>query len=88
MAKEGATSNIPTIIVIMYMGLGALTWLCHTISGDPWWTIPIYYLAFMFAFYVWHWMAHENWTGVMHELHMDHHLVRFPPYDFYGDKNN
>jgi hypothetical protein len=78
MAKEGAVSHIPTIICIMYGAIGTTSVACTLASGDPWYTIPVYYLAFMFAFYVWHWMAHQKWTGIMNELHMDHHLSRFP----------
>jgi hypothetical protein len=88
MAKEGATSNIPTIIVLMYLTMAAFSALCTYVSGDPWFTIPVYYFSFMLAFYAWHWMAHQKWTGIMNELHMDHHLNKFPPQDFYGDKND
>ena len=88
MSKEGEVSHIPTIIVTMYLVIGAFSMLCSYCSGDAWYTIPAYYLSFMLAFYVWHWMAHQKWTGIMNELHMDHHLNKFPPNDFYGDKND
>jgi len=50
----------------------------------------------MFAFYAWHLLAHsENYHAAckragldylaeMHEIHMEHHLEKFPPSDFYG----
>lgn len=70
MAKEGETSAIPTIVLIMYGFISFLSFLTTTYAGDPWWTIPIYYVQFMIAFYYWHVLAHSKWTGRMYELHM------------------
>lgn len=86
MAKEGETSHIPDIILIIYAFIAVLSAACWYFSGEPWWTIPVYYLATMVAFYLWHWLAHQKFMGIMNELHMDHHLINFPPNDFYGDK--
>merc|ERR1712194_87517 len=44
-----------------------------------------FYAFGMVAFLIWHKMAHSDWTGEMHEIHMEHHLIRFPPSDFYGN---
>ena len=88
MADEGEVSSIPTIILIMYGGFAVYAYVLHLVTGDPLWTVPVYYLGFMTAFYYWHYMAHSTWTGEMHRLHMDHHLHTFPPTDFYGDKDD
>lgn len=44
MAKEGETSSIPTIVLIMYAFIASLSYLTMAIAGDPWWTIPAYYV--------------------------------------------
>lgn len=58
MAKEGETSHIPDIILFMYGCIAALSIACWYFSGEPWWTVPGYYVASMIAFYAWHWLAH------------------------------
>lgn len=88
MAKEGETNHISDIILIMYGFIAVVTVACWQTSGDPWYTIPLYYIMSMIAFYVWHWMAHQKFTGIMNDLHMEHHLESFPPNDFYGDEND
>mmetsp|Transcript_8628 Transcript_8628/g.16705 ORF Transcript_8628/g.16705 Transcript_8628/m.16705 type:complete len:677 (-) Transcript_8628:128-2158(-) len=84
MANEGELSNIPYIIVVMYAALAFWGYLAHLGTGCSPWTVFMYYLAGMSAFYLWHRLAHSTWTGEMHEIHMEHHLIRFPPSDFYG----
>ena len=86
MSNEGETSNIKTLILIIYVFIAFYSYLCHWISGDPLWTIPVYYLMSMTAFYIWHWMAHQKCTGRMNDEHMEHHRVKFPASDFYGDE--
>ena len=44
MAKEGETSSIPTIVLLMYGFIAGLSYLTTTVAGDPWWTIPAYYI--------------------------------------------
>lgn len=65
MAKEGEVSAIPNIVLGMYVGIAAYSYVVY-LCGDPIWTMPVYYLAFMVAFYYWHLMAHSTWTGEMH----------------------
>ena len=97
MALEGKTSHIPTIIVAMYAAIAAWSYFTAWATGCGVWTIPCYYAAGMLAFYAWHLLAHseayhsfcKKRTGLgylaeMHEIHMEHHLERFPPSDFYG----
>ena len=38
-----------------------------------------YYGVGLIGFYIWHTLAHSEWAGEMHEIHMEHHLERFPP---------
>jgi hypothetical protein len=97
MAKEGETSHIPTIIIIMYLNLFVFSWLGSYVNQDcSMWTLPLFYVAGMVAFYLWHRLAHSEWYSTqckqlglpylaeMHEMHMEHHLENFPPSDFYG----
>lgn len=97
MAKEGETSHIPTIIIIMYVNLFLFSWLASYLNEDcSLWTMPLFYLVGMIAFYLWHRLAHSEWYSTqckhlglpylaeMHEMHMEHHLENFPPSDFYG----
>ena len=35
MAQEGETSNIPTIILLMYFLIGLYSYACHVVAGDP-----------------------------------------------------
>lgn len=88
MAEEGATSNIPNIILLMYGTIAVYSYITTVVSGDPWYTVPTYYFSFMVAFYYWHFMAHQKWTGIMNELHMEHHIEKYPATDFYGDEND
>jgi len=45
--------------------------------------IPLYYLAAMVAFYIWHLMCHTKWNtwplSSMFADHMEHHWVIYPP---------
>eukprot|EP00467_Chlorarachnion_reptans_P011323 CAMPEP_0114525866 /NCGR_PEP_ID=MMETSP0109-20121206/22675_1 /TAXON_ID=29199 /ORGANISM="Chlorarachnion reptans, Strain CCCM449" /LENGTH=727 /DNA_ID=CAMNT_0001707521 /DNA_START=78 /DNA_END=2261 /DNA_ORIENTATION=+ len=84
MALEGETSNIPVIIVLMYVALYTWGFIASLFTGSSVWTMFVYYMAGMAVFYVWHFAAHHEWSGEMHEIHMEHHLIRFPPSDFYG----
>eukprot|EP00940_MAST-03C_sp_MAST-3C-sp2_P003418 g3418.t1 len=84
MSKEGETSHVPTIILIMYGMLYAWSWIASKVTGCSIWTMFFYYLAGMAAFYLWHVLAHSEFMGEMHSIHMEHHLERFPPTDFYG----
>jgi len=96
MAAEGETSHIPTVIAVMYLALGAWASFARWACGCSIWAMPSYYLAGMLAFYLWHLLAHSEgyhtackraglpYLAEMHEIHMEHHLERFPPGDFYG----
>jgi hypothetical protein len=99
MSGEGETSHIPSIIILMYTALTSWAWLTSHFTGCSILTIPLFYVLGMIAFYSWHRMAHSEWLhGIaktyggpvgryfaeMHAIHMEHHLERFPPSDFYG----
>jgi len=84
MAAEGETSHIPFIIMIMYISMMIWSYLAYEITDCSIWTIFGYYMLGMVGFYFWHYMAHEKWSGEMHEIHMEHHIDRFPSSDFYG----
>jgi sterol desaturase/sphingolipid hydroxylase (fatty acid hydroxylase superfamily) len=36
--------------------------------------------------YISHWAFHQRWSGRFYTSHMSHHLVLYPPSDFYSDK--
>lgn len=76
MSAEGATSHIPTIILIMYSCIAAWSYLAHVVTGCSIYNQFGFYLAGMFAFYVWHTLAHSEFTGEMYQIHMEHHLER------------
>ena len=96
MASEGETSHIPSIILCMYTALAGWSVLTSWATGCSPWLVPAYYVAGMAAFYAWHTLAHSekfhsackraglHYLAELHEIHMEHHLERFPPSDFYG----
>mmetsp|Transcript_44040 Transcript_44040/g.137974 ORF Transcript_44040/g.137974 Transcript_44040/m.137974 type:complete len:586 (-) Transcript_44040:74-1831(-) len=84
MALEGETSNIAHVMLLYYLAVFLLSVFARKVCGAGWWTIPLYYAAGMFAFYVWHLMAHSKWTGRMNDIHMRHHVYTYPPSAFYG----
>ena len=96
MAAEGETSHIPTVILSMYAAIAAYSYSVHRVVGCSIWAMGIYYALGMVAAYLWHILAHSekyyelcrklglNYFSEMHELHMEHHLDRFPPSHFYG----
>jgi hypothetical protein len=86
MSKEGEVSHIPIIIRIMYLALAGYSLLASAVTGSAWFTQILFYLAFIVCFYLWHWMAHQSWTGKMYEIHTEHHWRIFPPSNFYGDE--
>jgi len=84
MALEGETSNIASIMLLYYLAILLYSLLASRVCGTGPWTMCLYYLAGMVAFYVWHLMAHSKWTGKMNDLHMRHHVYTYPPGAFYG----
>lgn len=70
--------------MIMYFSMMAWSYLAYKVTECSIWTIFAYYMLGMVGFYFWHYMAHSEWAGEMHEIHMEHHIDRFPPSDFYG----
>lgn len=100
MANEGETSHIPTVILAMYTALASWSVLVSRTTGCSVWTMPLFYACGMLAFYTWHYLAHSEiyhltckriglgYCAEMHEMHMEHHLEKFPPSDFYGSAAN
>ena len=96
MANEGEVSNIPTIVLCLYFAIMAWSYLTSIVTGCSILVVPAYYIVGMIGFYNWHRMAHSEWLhGIfmkygltylaeLHEIHMEHHLERYPPADFYG----
>ena len=86
MALEGETSHISTVIIVMYAGLAMWSYLTSLLTDCPVYTIPIFYVLDMAAFYIWHRLAHSekfsaqmkslglSYFAEMHEMHMEHHL--------------
>ena len=84
MSGEGEVSHIPRIIHVMYASLLTYSILASMATGSAWYTQVVFYFVYMLEFYVWHWMAHQKFTGRMHQLHSAHHFTHFPPNHFYG----
>ena len=96
MASEGETSHIHSIILVLYGLLCGWSLLTSYVTSCSIWVMPTYYLVGMIGFYGWHVLAHAdsmhrifkslglNYLAELHEIHMEHHLERFPPGDFYG----
>jgi hypothetical protein len=96
MAGEGETSHIHSIILVLYGFLLAWSLVTSYVTSCSIWVMPSYYLVGMIGFYGWHVLAHAdsmhrlfkslglNYLAELHEIHMEHHLERFPPGDFYG----
>jgi hypothetical protein len=57
--------------------------VCHYLFDCHRAMIPLYYLAAMVAFYIWHLMCHTKWNtwplSSMFADHMEHHWVIYPP---------
>ncbi|KAI8838058.1 hypothetical protein BJ741DRAFT_663846 [Chytriomyces cf. hyalinus JEL632] len=86
MALKGETDAAQFILVPMYGLLLAYSGLATLATGCSLWAIPTLYMAGMAAFYVWHRLAHERWTGKLNEQHWIHHGTSYPRGNFYGDK--
>ena len=84
MSAEGEVSHIPSILVAMYSMIFSYAYSVHLLTGAGVLEMCAYYGAGMLCFYLWHVMAHSKYFTTMHEIHMWHHLKRFPPSDFYG----
>eukprot|EP00037_Helgoeca_nana_P020398 m.202435 g.202435 ORF g.202435 m.202435 type:complete len:373 (+) comp25246_c0_seq9:108-1226(+) len=96
MAQEGETSHIPIIILLMYLAMAGWSVLVSWFTGCSPWTIPLNYICGMAAFYSWHALAHSErvhlaakrwgvtYLAELHEIHMEHHLEKFPASNFYG----
>jgi len=96
MALEGETSHIPLILAPMYGAIHAWAVFTQWATGCSVWTIWAYYAAGMVACNAWHLLAHSGrfhswckrvglgYLAELHEMHMEHHLERFPPSNFYG----
>lgn len=53
---------------------------CH------WGLMPAGYVGVLAAFYLWHIIAHQTWSGRMYRVHMIHHMKLYPPKRFLSDK--
>ena len=96
MANEGEVSHIPKIVLVLYLCIMSWSYLTSIVTGCSILVVPIYYVVGMIGFYNWHRMAHSEWLhglfvrlgltylAELHEIHMEHHLERYPPADFYG----
>jgi hypothetical protein len=96
MAGEGEVSHIPKVVLCIYFFLMGYSYVTARLTGCSLLVVPAYYIVGMVGFYNWHRMAHSEWLhelfvkwgfpyfAELHEIHMEHHLERFPPTDFYG----
>ena len=82
-AERSATS-VPGVVLLLWGGVVAYGYLTAALTGCSPGVMPLYYLGMLVAFIVWHWAAHQKWTGVMHETHMHHHHTVYPPAHFFG----
>ena len=45
MSREGDTSHISTIIIVMYAALASWSWLTSVVTGCSVWTVPLFYMG-------------------------------------------
>ena len=84
------------VILVMYGSLYGGAVFTSWFASCSVWQVPAYYVVGMVVFYAWHYLAHSeayhafckargwDYLAELHEIHMEHHLDRFPPGDFYG----
>jgi hypothetical protein len=84
MGKESEITHIPIILMAMYSAIVAFSVLVSLITGAPWWLQVAFYFVDLLVFYVWHYAAHQTWSGEMNKLHMDHHLRVNPVSRFFS----
>jgi hypothetical protein len=84
MGKESEITHIPIILMAMYSAIVAFSVLVSLITGAPWWLQVAFYFVDLLVFYVWHYAAHQTWSGELNKLHMDHHLRVNPVSRFFS----
>lgn len=72
------------ILILNYVLVGLYSWIASSLSGCYFHTIFLYYFLGLFAFYLWHVISHQEWSGEMYKQHMRHHIKDYPPKHFYG----
>jgi hypothetical protein len=75
----------PKIVYAAYALLLAYGIAIQYFFKVPFWHAIVWYLDAIVCFFIWHWFAHQKWTGLMHSYHMEHHFVVFPPRYFFGN---
>jgi len=63
--------------------------LVSAVTGTAWYSMIVFYEAFMVAFWIWHYQAHHRiawvpWNAACRAYHKVHHWADFPPAAFYG----
>jgi hypothetical protein len=84
MGKESEITHIPTILMAMYSTIALYSIGVGQLTGSPWWYQVAFYFVDLLVFYVWHYAAHQTWSGQMNKLHMDHHLRVNPVSRFFS----
>lgn len=78
-----------TLLPAYFVLLGGYSVVVSSMTGTAWYTMILFYVCFMLAFFVWHWQAHNRvwWIPFNKgctEYHRIHHWEHFPPQYFYG----
>jgi len=86
MALPGEYQHIPVVLCATYafvIAFGALASLmCHVSVA----TIPLFYVAGLVAFYLWHVADHTLPDSELRRIHMIHHHEKYPQHLFYGNQ--
>ena len=93
-SDEDFRSEHPQRLLQFVLPLYVMVLLAYTHSvawavGCPWWSMLAYYWAFMLAFYLWHYQAHNRvawlpFNAACRAFHHVHHWTNFPPDHFFG----
>lgn len=78
-----------TLLPAYFVLLGGYSFAVSRLTGTAWYTMILFYVCFMLAFFVWHWQAHNRVKWIPFnkgctEYHRIHHWEHFPPQNFYG----
>ncbi|CAF3514577.1 unnamed protein product [Rotaria sp. Silwood1] len=78
-----------SILRYMYATLITYSFIVSYMTGCCWYTILLFYFVEYFAFYLWHWQAHNRLWWIpfnegCYKKHKEHHWELYPPNDFYG----
>jgi len=78
-------TKTPKIVFFVYSLLFLYGLSFSYLFGTHWWEMYAWYASGIGSFFIWHILAHQKWTGLMHQYHMEHHFVAFPPKYFFGN---